>query len=86
MPIRKTLIGAVAGVGLLGFFGASASAEIVCAGPVCWHTPERYDYPAEANVTIHPSDWRWGPKEHYSWREHEGRGYWRHSALLGVGS
>ncbi len=23
-----------------------------------------------------PDDWRWGAQEHYSWREHEGRGYW----------
>jgi hypothetical protein len=31
----------------------------------------------KANVVVHPNDWRWGPQEHYSWREHEGRGYWR---------
>jgi hypothetical protein len=75
--LKKSLIGAAAGASLLAPSGAGASAEIACAGTVCWHTPERYDYPAEANVTIHPNAWRWGPQEHYSWREHEGRGYWR---------
>jgi hypothetical protein len=48
-----------------------------CVGPVCWHTSERYEYPPDANVVVHQNDWRWGPNEKYSWREHEGRGYWR---------
>jgi hypothetical protein len=26
---------------------------------------------------VHPDDWRWGANEKYTWREHEGRGYWR---------
>src|SRR5215471_2869072 len=24
-----------------------------------------------------PDDWRWDRGEHFVWREHEGRGYWR---------
>ena len=31
----------------------------------------------EARVIVHPDSWRWGPSERFSWREHEGRGYWR---------
>jgi hypothetical protein len=37
-------------------------------------TRDAYEYPAAARVVVHPDDWRWGPREHYSWREHEGRG------------
>jgi hypothetical protein len=55
----------------------SASAAIVCTRDVCWHTREAYDYPPDAHVTVHPDSWKWGPSDHYTWREHEGRGYWR---------
>jgi hypothetical protein len=75
--MKKTLVGAVAAAGILAVSGVSASAEIACVGPVCWHTGERYEYPPDANVVVHPNDWRWGPNEHYMWREHEGHGYWR---------
>jgi hypothetical protein len=87
--LNKTLVGAAIGVGMLALTAANASAHIACVGPVCWHTHEAYEYPSDARVVIHPEypsdarvvihpdDWRWGPDEHYSWREHEGRGYWR---------
>ncbi len=75
--LSKTLLGATAGVGLLALSAASASAAIVCSGNVCWHTHESYAYPPEARVIVHPDGWRWGPRERFSWREHEGRGYWR---------
>lgn len=75
--LSKTLLGATAGAGLLALSAASASAAIVCTGNVCWHTHERYSYPAEARVTVHEDSWRWGPSERFAWREHEGRGYWR---------
>jgi hypothetical protein len=79
--MKKSLISAVAATvaaaDVVAVSGVSASAEIACVGPLCWHTSERYEYPPDANVVVHPNDWRWGPNEHYSWREHEGRGYWR---------
>lgn len=28
-------------------------------------------------VVVHEDDWKWGPSEKYTFREHEGRGYWR---------
>jgi hypothetical protein len=34
-------------------------------------------YPSESRVVVHKDDWKWGPSEKYSWREHEGRGYWK---------
>lgn len=75
--VGKTLLGAAMGAGVLVFSVVNASAAIVCSGNVCWHTHESYDYPAGARVIVHPDDWRWGPEEHFAWREHEGRGYWR---------
>jgi hypothetical protein len=74
--IRKTTIAAILGAGVLAASAISASAAIVCTGPVCWHTHQAYDYPRDAGVVVHEDNWRWGPTEKYSFREHEGRGYW----------
>lgn len=74
--LRKTIVGAALGAGVLVLSAASASAAIVCSGTVCWHTHDAYAYPPTAGVIVHQDDWRWAPGERYSWREHEGRGYW----------
>jgi hypothetical protein len=73
----KTAIGTTLGAGLLALSTISASAAIACSGNVCWHTHETYTYPPDSKVIIHEDNWRWGPKEKYIFREHEGRGYWR---------
>jgi hypothetical protein len=75
--LNKALVGVTIGAGMLALTSVSASAAIACVGPVCWHTHEAYEYPSDARVVVHPDDWRWGQNEHFSWREHEGRGYWR---------
>ncbi|MBV1697135.1 MAG: hypothetical protein KGK33_04985 [Hyphomicrobiales bacterium] len=75
--LSKALLAAAAAAGMLASLTLNASAEIVCSGGACWHTHARYDYPPSAGVVIHPDSWHWGAGEHYSWREHEGRGYWR---------
>jgi hypothetical protein len=80
--LSKTLVAAAMGVGALALSGASASAAIVCSGNVCWHAHEAYDYPPDARVIIHPDDWRWERSEHFVWREHPGRGYWRSGRWL----
>jgi hypothetical protein len=28
-------------------------------------------------LTIHPDGWKWKEGERHTWREHEGRGYWK---------
>lgn len=76
MKLSKVILGAAMGAGVLAASAVTASAAIVCSGPVCWHTHDSYDYPPSARVVVHPDDWHWGPGEHYSFREHEGRGYW----------
>jgi len=74
--LGKPLLGALIGAGALALSALSASAAIACVGNVCWHSHERYEYPAHARVVVHDDDWKWGRHEHYRWREHEGRGYW----------
>jgi hypothetical protein len=75
--LSKSLMGTAMGAGFLALSTLSASAAIACSGNVCWHTQERYIYPPEARVIIHDDDWRWGPNERFTFREHEGRGYWK---------
>lgn len=75
--LRKSLLGVAISTGVAALFFTSASAAVVCVGPVCWHSHETYDYPPDARVVVHPDDWRWESNEKYTWREHEGRGYWR---------
>lgn len=78
--MSKILAGTAIGAGLLAISAVSASATIVCSGNVCWHTHDAYRYPPEARVIVHDDNWKWGPNEHYTFREHEGRGYWRGDA------
>jgi hypothetical protein len=73
----KNLVGAAVAAGVLALSTVSASAAIVCSGNVCWHTHERYTYPPEARVVVHDDNWHWGPSEKFTFREHEGRGYWK---------
>ena len=74
MTLNKILLAAAAASGLVAVSAMSASAAVVCNDNVCWHTHETYTYPPEAHVTIHEDTWK--PTEHYTIREHEGRGYW----------
>ena len=76
MRLISTLASAAVAAALLAGSAVSASAAVACSGNVCWHTHERYTYPRDSGVTVHEDNWRWGPNEHYTFREHEGRGYW----------
>jgi hypothetical protein len=73
----KAGAGAILGAGLWAVSTIAASAAIVCSGNVCWHTHETYSYPPEARVIVHEDIWKWAPAEKFTFREHEGRGYWR---------
>ena len=67
--------------GALALSAAGASAEIACNDEgECWHIKGKADfYKPEHGIHIHPDSWKWGEKEHFKWREHEGegRGYWK---------
>jgi hypothetical protein len=75
--VANKLLGAAAGAVVLLGLTLTASADIACSGGVCWHVTEKYEFPGRARVIVHPDDWRAGPREHFVFREHEGRGYWR---------
>ena len=72
----KAIAGLALGGGMLTASAMSASAAIACSGNVCWHTHETYTYPPESKVIVHEDNWKAGPTEKFTFREHEGRGYW----------
>jgi hypothetical protein len=79
----KLAAAAALSVGALAITTAAASAAVVCnAEGACWHTRAAYAYRPEFGVTVHPNNWRWGAADHYTWREHSGRGYWHNGAWI----
>ena len=78
---QETVTGAPRGTAPATIEGYGPSSAIVCdqAGTTCWHSVERYYYPPNANVVVHPYDWQGDQGANYTWREHSGRGYWRGS-------
>ena len=73
----KMTFAALLGLTALGMTATTASARVVCNREgACWHNNAAYNYRPEFGLVVHPDTWRWGNGEHYSWREHEGRGYW----------
>lgn len=75
--LKKALVGVAAGAGFLAISAVGASAEIICSDHVCWHAHDHFAYPPDAHIVVHDDNWRWDPREKYTFREHEGRGYWR---------
>jgi hypothetical protein len=81
--IVRTAILASVGVAALALSAVSASADVVCNREgECWHVQGHYAYRPEFGVVVHPDSWRWRRGERYVWREHEGRGYWRHGVWI----
>ena len=79
----KIAAAALLGMGALTMTATTASAAILCNGAgECWHTKNRYSYKPEFGVVVHPNNWHWGAHDHYIWREHSGRGYWRNGAWV----
>ena len=79
----KAAAAAILGMAISGSVVPTASEAIVCnAENVCWHVRPHYNYRPEWGVVVHEDDWRWGPGDHYTWREHRGRGYWRNGVWI----
>ena len=75
-----TALLAVSGAALIS---TAASAAVVCnAEGACWHTKRAYTYRPEFGVTVHENGWKWGANDHYNWREHAGRGYWKNGVWI----
>lgn len=82
MDIKKLILGTIVGAGALAITAGSASAYVACNGRGdCWHTNDRYSYRPAWGITVHDDAWRWRGN-HYRWREHEGRGYWRNGVWI----
>lgn len=74
---QATVTGAPKGTAPVTIEGYGPSSAIVCnASGECWHSVQRYDYPQGVQVEVHPYDWQWNDGQNYTWREHQGRGYW----------
>ena len=60
--------------------------RVACNGEgECWHIKGKANfYKPEHGVHIYADNWKWGEKEHYKWREHEGRGYWNKGVWIGI--
>ena len=81
--LKKTLLASLAVTAAAAIVPAAASAAIVCNGEnECWHTKQAYKYDPSFGLTVHENDWKWGDADHYTWREHEGRGYWRNGVWI----
>jgi hypothetical protein len=81
--LTRTLVAVLAAASAAGA-AATASADVVCntADNVCWHVHRHYEYKPEFGVVVHPNNWAWGPTDHYTWKEHPGRGYWRNGVWI----
>jgi hypothetical protein len=74
---QETVTGAPKGTAPATIEGYGPSSVIVCNGAgYCWHAVQQYDYPASAQVEVHPYGWQWNDGDRFAWREHSGRGYW----------
>lgn len=79
----KVAFAGLLGASALALTATSASAAIACNKEgQCWHVKNAYKYQPEFGVVIHENNWKWGPTEHYTWREHTGRGYWRNGLWI----
>jgi len=81
--MKKIVLGAA--VALLGLtaLASDASAAVACNREgECWHVRNAYKYQPEFGVVVHENGWKWGARDHYRWREHTGRGYWRNGIWI----
>ena len=82
-PLKKTALAVTLAAGAIFATSTAASAYIVCNREgECWHVKHRYAYHPEFGLVIHPDGWRWRRHEHFVWREHDGRGYWRNGVWI----
>jgi len=75
--LRNILSAVAIGAGLIAASSVGASAAIVCQGHTCWHTREAFNYPRGSGIVVHKDNWKAGPHEKFTFKEHGGRGYWR---------
>jgi hypothetical protein len=83
IPMR--LVSILAAVCVVAMAASTASAAIVCNDDGdCWHVRGHAEYKPELKLRVYGDDWKWKGHKH-RWREHEGRGYWRHGVWIDLG-
>jgi len=83
--MRTLTKAALTAAGALMLAATGASAAIVCNDDGdCWHVHGRPTYGSDVKVHIYPDNWKWRHSDHYRWREHAGRGYWRHGVWVDI--
>jgi len=81
--LGKLAVAAVLGASAVALSASGASARIVCnQWGECWHVRNVYNYQPTFGLVVHEDGWRWGAADHYRWREHRGRGYWRQGVWI----
>lgn len=81
--LKKSAVTALLGLSAAVMLSGPASAAIVCnAENECWHVRNHYNYKPEFGLVVHEDNWKWGPEEKFTWREHAGRGYWRNGVWI----
>jgi hypothetical protein len=81
--IGTLLAASAVAITALALTATSASARIVCnAEGDCWHVRDNYNYQPGFGLVVHEDNWRWNTNDHYRWREHRGRGYWRNGIWI----
>ncbi len=81
---KSLIAGAVVAAGV-ALSASSASAYVACnAEGDCWHVHRhaQYNYNPSFGIVVHPDNWRWSSTDHYRWRDHAGRGYWRNGVWI----
>jgi hypothetical protein len=83
MKFRTFALGTIAAAAAVIGLAAPASADVACnRHGDCWHTSDHYNYHRSWGIRVHDDGWKWRGRDHYRWREHEGRGYWRNGAWV----
>jgi hypothetical protein len=81
--LRRSSLVALVGAATLLLGATDASARIVCnQWGECWHVRNNYAYQPTFGLVVHEDNWRFGRHDHFRWREHAGRGYWRHGVWV----
>ena len=82
--LAKLAASAALAVTALAVSATTASAMIVCNNEgECWHVRHHhYHFRPEFGLVVHEDNWRWADTDHFRWREHTGRGYWKNGVWI----
>lgn len=81
----KKIAAASAIAAALALTTTGAMADIACnSNGDCWHSRDHVEYKPDLKIQVHPDTWKFEKHEHYHWKEHAGRGYWRDGVWVDI--